>query len=153
MLENKINDMLKEALKARKEVEVSVLRMLIADVKNRKIEERVKDQLEDEKVINVIQKMVKKHKESIENFKKGGREDLVKKETEEMAVLEEFLPEEISPEELSKIVEEAIASAGATSPKDMGAVMKLVMGKVSGRADGKEVNRIVASKLNKQGGE
>ena len=152
MLENKINDMLKEALKARKEVEVSVLRMLISEVKNKKIEEKVKDELDDDKVVSVIQKMVKRHKESIENFKKGAREDLVKKETEEMAVLEEFLPEEISPEELSKIVDEAISSSGATSPKDMGAVMKIVMGKVSGRADGKEVSRIVASKLNKQGG-
>lgn len=152
MLEKKINEMLKEALKARSEVEVSVLRMLMSEIKNRKIEERVKDLLEDDKVIGVIQKMVKKHKESIETFKKGQREDLVRKETEEMAVLEGFLPEAIQPEELEKIVEEAIASVGASSAKDMGAVMKEVMGKVSGRADGKEVNRIVSSKLNKQGG-
>ena len=101
----------------------------------------------DDKVIGLIQKMVKRHKESIEKFTEGGREDLVEKEKEEMAVLEEYLPEMLSPEELTKIIEESISETNADSLKDMGKVMSDVMSKTKGRADGKEINRIVREKL------
>jgi uncharacterized protein YqeY len=146
MLEEKIREALKQALKEGQKLKVSVFRMLISEINNKKIADRVKE-LDDEKVITLIQKMVRQHKESIEKFKQGNREDLVSKETEELAVLEEYLPEQISEDELAQIVSESIKKAGATSPKDMGAVMGQVMARVKGRADGKVVGKMVKEKL------
>ncbi len=146
MLEKQITEELKDALKSGQKVKVSVLRMLISEMKNRKIADRVKE-LEDEKVIGLIQKMARRHKESIEQFKQGNREDLVKKETEELAVLEVFLPEQISEEELAGIISGSIERLGAGSPKDMGRVMSDVMARVGGRADGKVISRMVKEKL------
>ena len=146
MLEEKMQDVLKEALKSGQKAKVSVIRMLISEINNKKIADQVKE-LEDEKVIGVIQKMARKYKESIEQFTEGKRQDLVDKETEELKVLEEYLPEEISREELEKIVSEVIEKAGATSPKDMGTVMGEIMGRVKGRADGKLISDIVKEKL------
>jgi uncharacterized protein YqeY len=145
-LEEKLNEDLKNALKAGEKTKISTLRMTINEIKNRKIADR-SEKLEDEKVVGIIQKKVRQHKESIEQFKRGGREDLAKKEEEELAVLKEYMPEEISPEELEKIVSESIAETGASSPKDMGKVMKAVMGRVQGRADGKVISEIVKKKL------
>ena len=123
MLENDINEALKQALKAGEKVKISSLRLLINEIKNKKIADRV-EKLEDEKVIGVIQKMAKQRKDSIEQFKKGDRLDLAEKETEELAVLEEYLPEQMSEEELAGIVAESIKAVGATSMKEMGNVMK-----------------------------
>ncbi|NQT33043.1 MAG: GatB/YqeY domain-containing protein, partial [Candidatus Omnitrophica bacterium] len=111
-----------------------------------KIEDRV-GELDDEKVIGLIQKMARQHKESIEQFREGGREDLVKKETEELAVVETFLPEQISGDELAGIISEAINQTGASSPTDMGKVMSAVMEKVQGRADGKVISQMVKERL------
>ncbi|MFH1552938.1 MAG: GatB/YqeY domain-containing protein [Candidatus Omnitrophota bacterium] len=122
MLEKEIPEALKRALKNGQKLRVSVLRMLISEINNKKIADRAK-QLDDERVIGLIQKTMRQHKESIEKFKQGNREDLVKKETEEMAILKEYLPEQISEEELARIVSESIEKTGASSPKDMGAVM------------------------------
>jgi uncharacterized protein YqeY len=149
-LEEKLNADLKNALKAGEKTKVSAFRMAISEIKNRKIADRA-EKLEDEKVAGIIQKMVRQHKESIEQFKRGGREDLAKKEEEELAVLKEYMPEEISPEELEKIVSESIAETGVSSPKDMGKVMKDVMGRVQGRADGKVISEIVKKKLGQMG--
>lgn len=146
MLEKKIAENLKEALKAGDKVKVSVLRMLISSINNKKIEARVKE-MDDDNVLGAIQKTVKQHKESIEKFKEGGREDLVVKESAEMAILEEYLPEPVSAEELAKIVAESIAATGAASPADMGKVMNDVMSKVKGRADGKLIGGMVKEKL------
>lgn len=146
MLEEDVREALKEALKNGKTLQVSVFRMLLSDIKNKKIADKEKE-LSDEKVIGLIQKMVNRHKESIEQFKQGGRDDLVKKETLEMAVLEAYLPEKIPEEELVCIVSESIKQTGATSMKDMGAVMGVIMGRVKGRADGKVINKIVREKL------
>ena len=149
MLENDINEALKQALKAGEKVKISSLRLLINEIKNKKIADRI-EKLEDEKVIGVIQKMAKQRKDSIEQFKKGDRLDLAKKETEELAVLEEYLPEQMSEEELAGIVAESIEAVGATSMKEMGNVMKEVMGRVQGQADGKKVSELVKKLLSQK---
>ncbi len=146
MLEKDVTEALKQSLKGGQKLKVSVLRMLISEINNKKIADKVKE-LDDEKVVGLIQKMVRQHKESIEKFKQGNREDLVSKETDELAILEEYLPEQISDGELAGIVSESIAQTGATSPKDMGAVMGEVMKRVKGCADGKVVSKMVREKL------
>ncbi len=146
MLADRVNEELKTALKSGDKIKVSVLRMLNSEIKNKKIADGV-ESLEDEKIIGLVQKMVKQHKESIKQFKEGNREDLVEKESAELVILEEYLPEQISEEELEGIVSEAIKSVGADSAKDMGKVMKEVMSKVQGRADGKTISEIAKKKL------
>ena len=145
-MEEKISQALKGALKEGDKVKVSALRMLIAQIKNRKIADR-KEELEDADIIGIMQKIVRMHKESIEQFKEGGREDLVSKETEEMSVIEKYLPEMMSEEELSGIIAEEVEASGASSMKDMGAVMSAVMARVKGRADGKTISSMVKQRL------
>jgi len=132
-------------MKAKDGTRVSVLRFLMAAVKYREIE--IKDSLDDEQVLQEIVSSAKKRRESIEAFRDAGREDLAVKEETELAVLEEFLPEQLSVEEVGKIVQEAVISTGASSPSDMGKVMKEVMPRVRGKADGKMVNQIVKETL------
>jgi uncharacterized protein YqeY len=145
-MEKELNEKLKEALKAGDKTKISTVRLVLSEIKNKKIAEKA-EELDDEKTTAIIQKKARQHKESIEQFKKAGREDLVKKESEELAILEEYLPEQISEEELEKIVSESIAQTKATSMKDMGAVMKDVMSRTQGQADGKAVSEIVKKKL------
>ena len=148
MLEQKMNEQIITAMKDGDKVTISTLRMAVSEIKNKKIEDRVKE-LSDEKVISVLQKMVKKYKESIDQFQKGNRQDLVDKETEEMEVLLKFLPEAMSSEEMERLVCEAIVQTGASAIKDMGKVMGLVLSLSKGRADGKTVSELVKQKLSK----
>jgi uncharacterized protein YqeY len=145
-MEHKLSEDLKAALKSGDKTKISTLRLVLNEIKNRKISDRT-EKIEDEKIIGIIQKMGSRHKESIAQFKKGGREDLVEKESKELSVLDAYLPEQLSEEELEKIVSESIAQAGASSMKDMGKVMKDVMARVQGQADGKAVGEIVKKKL------
>ena len=145
-MEKELNEKLKEALKSGDKVKISTIRLVINEIKNKKIAEKT-EELDDEKIVAIIQKKARQHKESIEQFKKAGRDDLVKKESEELAILEEYLPEQISEEELEKIVSESITQTGATSMKDMGTVMKDVMARTQGQADGKVISEIVKKKL------
>ena len=147
MLEKDINERLMQAMKSGDKVQVSELRMLISELKNKKIADGVKE-LDDEKVISIIQKIARKHKESIAQFKQGNRNDLVEKESQELAVLEKYLPEQLAEEEIEKIVAEVIQEVGATSPKDMGKLMSALMPRFKGCADGRVVNEIVKKKLN-----
>jgi uncharacterized protein YqeY len=146
MLEETISNDLKQALKNGEKDRVSALRMVISEIKNKKIADRT-DDLEDGKIAGLLQKMVRQHKESIKQFREGKREDLVEKESAELAVLEAYLPEQMSEDELVGIVSETISELGATSAKDTGKVMKAVMNKVQGKADGKLVSGIVKEKL------
>ncbi|MCP4373414.1 MAG: GatB/YqeY domain-containing protein, partial [Deltaproteobacteria bacterium] len=98
-------------------------------------------------VLKVISTSVKQHKESIEQFKKGGREDLVAKEQAELEILEFYLPQQLSEEEINALIKEAIEEVGATSMKDMGKIMKYIMPKTQGRADGKMINQLVKKQL------
>ena len=146
MLENDISRDLRAALKAGDKLTVSSLRMLMAEVKNKKIEERA-DELKDSDLIRVIQKMVKRHKESIAKFEEGGRSDLAEKEANEMSVLEKYLPEMMTEEEIASIVDEEVRNAGASSIRDMGKVMGAVIARVEGRAEGGTISGLVKKRL------
>jgi uncharacterized protein YqeY len=145
MLRDQVSDDMRAAMKAREQTRVSTLRMLMSAVKNREVE--VGHALSDEEVIDVIAREAKRRRESMEAFEAAGRAELVAKEGAELAVLETYLPEGLSDAELEKIVDEAIAEVGATTPKEMGAVMKAIMPKTKGRADGGAVSALVKRKL------
>ncbi len=155
MLQEKINNDLKDAMKARDALKTSCLRMIIADIKNvsiaKQAERKLKPPLKDEDIIEVLQRQVKQHKDSIEGFKKGGRQDLVDKETKESGIIRGYLPEQLTPDEIKDIVAKAIKETGAKERKDIGKVMSTVMPKVKGRAEGKLVNKIVVEQLAKSG--
>lgn len=146
MLENRIQEDIKIAMKEGRKDEVLTLRMAMNSIKNKKIEERL-DKLDDVKVLQVLQKLAKQHNESIEKFKEGGRDDLIEKEQKELRIIEKYLPQPMSTEELDEIIERSIEELGASSPKDMGAVMKDVIGRTEGRADGKIMSLKVKEKL------
>ncbi len=139
-----IQDM-KEAMKARDQLRLSTLRLLISEIKNKEIE--AKGELKDEDILAIIQKAVKQRQDSIAQYEKGGRQDLADKEKAELEILKAYLPEELSREEILEIIDQAIAATGASSPKEMGKVMREVMPKVKGRADGKVVNELVRKRL------
>lgn len=143
---DKLESQMKDAMKQKDSLKLSVLRMAIAAVRNTEIIKKVK-KLEEPDVLQVIQKMIREHKESIAQFEKGGRSDLVDKETKELEVLQEYVPKEMGEDELTPIVKMAVQESGFISKADAGKVMKVVMEKVRGRADGKIVNKIVLSLL------
>ena len=149
MLKDKIESDLKDALKNKDTAKVSTLRFLKSAIQNLAIEKR-KD-LEDSDIISVIKKQAKQRKDSIESFKQGNRMDLVRKEEIEYKILTSYLPEEISGEKMILIVKEVIAELNSSSLKDMGSVIKLVMTKAKGHADGSMVSAIVKEELSKMG--
>lgn len=144
----RIQNDLKQALKEKNQEKVSTLRMLVSEIKNEEIAKKKRGKLTDEEIQAVVSRSAKRHKDSIESYKKGDRGDLVKKEEGELKVLQSYLPWQMSQEELEKIVAEAVAKAGASSPSDFGKVMGEVMKKVKGKADGKLVSEMVKNKLN-----
>lgn len=145
MLRDRVAEDMRAAMKARDPVRVSTLRMLMSAIKNAEVERG--RELTDDEVVEVASREAKRRKESIEAFEKGARADLVANEQAELAVLEEYLPDQLSDEDLAGLVDEAIAEAGAAGPKDMGRVMKAVMPKVAGRADGARVSALVRSRF------
>ncbi|MFH1305297.1 MAG: GatB/YqeY domain-containing protein [Candidatus Omnitrophota bacterium] len=146
MMEKSITESLNKALKNKELIRVSVLRMLICEIKNKKIADRVKE-LDDEKILKIVQKMARQHNESIEQFKRGNREDLVEKEMKELEILKKYLPEPVSEEEINRIVSDVISRTGAASLKDLGKVMGECLSLLKGRADGRIVGEIVRKKL------
>ena len=148
MLEEKILNDYKQALKSKDKAKASSLNFLRSCLMNRAIALKKKS-LQDDEVISVIKRMVRQYQDSIEQFKKGGREDLVAKETQELEILKAYLPPELSSNEIRQIIEEAVNQLKAKSMKDMGRVMKEVMAKVSSRADGKLVSDLVTQRLSK----
>ena len=145
-LRDKINEDLTAAMKARDAARLSVLRMMKSAVKNKEIEAR--QELEDAQAIQVLSTLIKQRQDSIEQFIKGGRNELAEKEAVEIKVIEEYLPTPISDEEIAAVVVEVIRLSGATSAKDMGSVMKQSMARFSGKlVDGKKVSAIVKQKL------
>ncbi len=143
----KIKRDLEKALKEKDVGRVSTLRFLIAQIQNREIELNKRGQLSDEEVVEVIRKQAKKHQESIEAYQKGRRNDLVKKEKGELKILNTYLPQKLSSQNLEKIISQTIEEVGAKGPEDFGKGMGAVMGKVKGRADGQEVAKLVKEKL------
>lgn len=146
MLEEKIFNDYKEAMKNKDTLKSSVLSFLRAAMINTAFEKKKKN-LEDNEVIAVIKKQIKQHQDSIEQFQKGNRPDLADKETKELEILKSYLPPELSEDEVKKIIEEAVTLTSAQDIKDMGKVMKEVAAKVAGCADGKMVSDLVKERL------
>jgi uncharacterized protein len=145
-LSDKVNTDITAAMRAKDASRLSALRMLKAAIMNKGVE-KGRD-LEDAEVLQVVSSLVKQRRDSVDQFSKAGRTDLVDKETAEIAVLEQYLPPAASADEIDAAVTAAIAETGAASPKDMGKVMKAVMPKLAGKnADGRAINDAVRRKL------
>ncbi len=144
-LQEKIEADTRGALKSGAKEKVSTLRMLNAALKNKQIDKR--RPLTTEEVIETVRSLIKQRKDSIEQFTKGGRQDLVDKETAEIAVLEAYLPKQLAREELEAMIRDAIAQTGAQGARDMGKVMKAIIPMVGGRADGKLLSELVKNAL------
>jgi len=146
-LKEQLTEDMKEAMKAREagKLRLAVIRMVRSSIKNIEINE--KKDLNDEDVLAVLMKEVKMRQDSLEEFKKADRQELIAQAEEEIKILQAYLPAALSDDELKAIVAEVIAAVGATSPKDMGKVMPQVMAKAKGRADGKRINGMVKTLL------
>lgn len=144
-LNKKIEQEMIKAAKAKEKIRLSALRMMKNAVHNKEID--LKRELTEAEFLQVLAVMVKQRKDSIEQFEKGGRMDLVEKETSELKVVQEFMPQQFSEEDLTAVIEKAIQETGAASPKDMGKVMKALVPVISGRADGKIVSEKVKARL------
>jgi len=144
-LVEKLNSDLIAAMKNKDEVRLTVLRMLKSELKYKAID--TGNDLSDDDVMAVLSSAAKKRSEAIDEYRRGGREDLVNQELAEFDIIREYLPEQLSEEELKGLVEKTIAETGAVSMKDLGTVMKSLMPKVRGRADGKTVNIAVRNIL------
>ena len=144
-LEERLMDEMKQAMKANDKLRLSTIRMIRTAIKNREIEERKK--LDDPVILKVIQGMVRKGEESVEQFKLGRRTDLVEKETKEIEILKSYLPQPLSQEEILKIIDQTIEETKALSLKDLGKVMKSIMPKLGGRAEGSLINQLVKERL------
>src|SRR6195256_3923070 len=147
-LPERIDTDLKDAMRAKDALKLSVLRMLKAALKNAAIEKSGADaEVSDTEAAQVIRKQVKQRQDSIESFEKGGRAELAEKEKAELSILNEYLPQPMSADEISKVVRETIVETGATSRAQMGSVMKALQGKVAGRVDGKALSAEVQKQL------
>jgi uncharacterized protein YqeY len=144
-LQTRIESAMRDALRARDQRRTSTLRMAMAAAQNRRIE--LGRDLTDEDMVEVLGKQVKQRRESIEQFRAGGREEMAANEEAEAQILAEFLPEQLSEDEVSTLVDQAVAETGAAGPGDMGKVMGSLMPKTRGRADGKLVSDIVRRRL------
>lgn len=144
-LQAEISAALKDAMRAKDEAKLASLRLVLTAIKNR--EKEVRRSLEDQEVISLISTQIKQRKESIDHYRKAGRDDLVKAEESELQILQAYMPEELSAEEMSQALDEVISEVGAVSIKDMGKVMKAAMAKLAGRADGRVINEMVKAKL------
>jgi uncharacterized protein YqeY len=144
-LKQRLTDDIKQAMKDGDTVRRSVLRLLMSSVKNAEITKQA--DLDNSDILGIIAKEVRQHQESIESFKQGNRQDLVVKEEAEMAILQGYLPQQMTREEIVEAARQVIGEVGAQGPGDKGKVMKDLMRKLKGRADGKEINNIVTELL------
>ncbi len=144
-MEERLVQEMKAAMKSNDKLRLSTIRMIRSTVKNKEIE--LRKPLDDGEIQKAIQGMVRKGEESVEQFKLGGRMDLVEKESKEIEILKSFLPQALTQEEILKIIDETIEETQSTSLKDIGKLMKSVMPKLQGKADGKLVNQLVKERL------
>jgi uncharacterized protein YqeY len=149
MLRDDINKALTEAMKAKQELKVSTLRMINSSLKNADIEARGngKPPLDDAAVLSLLQKMIKQRQESVELYKKGGRDDLVKQESDEIAIISAYLPKQMSEAEMAAAIDAAIKETGAAAVKDMGKVIGVLRGKYAGQMDMAKASAAVKAKL------
>ena len=145
-LRDRLTEDLKLAMKARDQLRMDVIRMIKAAVLNKEVE--TKKDLDDAEMSRIMTTMIKQRKESVEQYEKGQRAELAAKERQEISIIESYLPKALSADELERVVETVIRETGASSAKDMGAVMKSVMTRLAGQpVDGKHVSDLVRSKL------
>ncbi|MEJ5211722.1 MAG: GatB/YqeY domain-containing protein [Burkholderiales bacterium] len=144
-LKDRITEDMKQAMRAKDSARLSALRLLLAAIKQREVDERVS--LDDAQVIAVVEKMIKQRRESIAQYEKGGRQDLADAEKFEIGVLQAYLPQPLSDAEVETIINAAIAETGARAMADMGKVMNLVRPKLAGRADMGKVSALVKARL------
>lgn len=144
-LQQKLMEDLKDAMRSKYKVKKNVVTMVRAAIKQREVDERI--ELDDTDIIDIIAKQIKQKRDSIEDFEKGNRQDLIDLTNEEIKILLDYLPPQLSDAELESIVKDAIEQSGAQTKKDLGRLMALIMPKVKGKADGKQVNQIVAKYL------
>ncbi len=144
-IKERLSESMKTAMKSGDKATLAYARNLHAAVRKREIDDRI--DLDDAGVTKIITSLAKQRQDSIDQFQQGGRQDLVANEQAELSFLKSFLPEQMGEAEVRKLVEAAVAQSGASSAKDMGAVMKILMPQVQGKADGKLVNQIVREKL------
>jgi uncharacterized protein len=146
-LKERITSDMTAAMKSKEAARLSTLRMVKAAVQNREIEKG--GALTDDELTKLLQTLVKQRRDSVEQYEKAGRAELVEKERAEISVIEEYLPRAASREEIERAVEEAVAETGASSMKEMGAVMKAAQAKLGGAADGRTVSEIVRARLSR----
>jgi len=144
-LKARIQDDMKSAMKAGDKARLGVIRLILAAIKQREVDERI--ELDDEQVLAVLDKMVKQRRDSIAQYTEAGRDELAAAEQAEVDIIQDYLPEALSEDEIAAIVEQAIAETGASSMRDMGKVMGKVKPQVQGRADMGQVSTLVKQKL------
>jgi uncharacterized protein YqeY len=144
-LKVRITDDMKAAMRARETARLGTVRLLLAAIKQKEIDERI--ELDDAAVSNIVEKLIKQRKDSISQFQAAGRDDLVAAEQAELVVLQAYLPEQLSAGEVESAVTAAIAESGATSAKDMGKVMGLLKARLAGRADMGQVSALIKARL------
>ena len=144
-LKEKLQEDLKSSMKNKDTIKKSVVTLIRAAIKQHEVDNRV--ELADDAIIDILSKQLKQRKDSLAEFEKANRDDLVEETKSEIQVLEGYLPQQLSEEELEKIVIETIAEVGATSMKDMGKIMATIKPKTAGRADGRKINELVKKNL------
>jgi hypothetical protein len=148
-LKDRIGEDIKTAMKAKDKIRLETVRSIKKAILEKEVALRPQgqDSLTEEQEIELLAQQAKQRRDSIEQFQQAGREDLVTKETQELAIIETYLPKQLDEEELTTVLEEIIASVGANSPKDLGKVMGVAMKQLKGKAEGKKIQEIVKSKL------
>jgi uncharacterized protein YqeY len=144
-IKNRITEAMKSAMKAKDKERTGVLRLMLAEFKRVEVDERI--ELSDERVLAILDKMTKQRRDSAQQYLDANRPELAEKENYEIAVISEFLPEALSPQEIESIVDQAIADTGAEGPADMGKVMGIVKPQIQGRGDMTAVSQLVRQKL------
>jgi hypothetical protein len=144
-IKTQISDDVKVAMRSKDRERLAALRLILAAFKQKEVDERI--ELHDEQSVAVLDKMAKQHRDSIEQFGQANRDDLVKKEQQELDIIESYLPAKLSSEDVSLLIENGISEIGANSLKDIGKVMALLKGKLQGRANMGEVSRLIKAKL------
>jgi uncharacterized protein YqeY len=143
----RINEDLKAAMKAGEKEKVGIFRMILSEIKKAAIDQKMREEISDEIVVAALTRGVKTRKESVTQYRSAGREDLAAKEEMEIELLSTYLPEPLSEEEIAALIEAAVEETGAAGKKDMGKIMKIVMPKTLGRADGKRIQQMVLDRL------
>lgn len=144
-LKQKITDDMKAAMRAKEQAKLSVIRLILAAIKQKEVDERI--ELTDEQVLAILNKMAKQRGESITQFQSAGRTELVEQEEFELSLIKNYLPEQLSEQEIQAIITDAIANTGAKSIRDMGKVMGVLKNKLQGRADMAAVSKLIKSQL------